>query len=97
MDSSQHHGARAGPLQELLLGKPAFTISAATQGGSYQVRRDATKREEGFILVAVALTLIILIGFVALGVDTGVLYGAKTSAPEHRRCRSNGRSLHVHK
>lgn len=44
------------------------------------MKRDSAKRQEGFILVAVALTLIILIAFVALGVDTGVLYGAKTSA-----------------
>ena len=44
------------------------------------MKRDSTKQQQGFVLVAVALTLIILIGFVALGVDTGVLYGAKTSA-----------------
>lgn len=40
------------------------------------------KREEGFILVAVALVLLALIGFVALAVDTGVLYGARTASQE---------------
>jgi Tfp pilus assembly protein PilX len=40
------------------------------------------RREEGFALVVVALLLIVLIGFVALAVDTGVLYGARTSAQE---------------
>jgi len=44
--------------------------------------RDARKREEGFFLIVVALLLIVLIGFVALAVDTGVLYGARTSAQE---------------
>ena len=42
----------------------------------------SAKREEGFALVAVALMLIVLLGFVALAVDTGVLYGARTSTQE---------------
>ena len=40
------------------------------------------KREEGFVLVAVAVVLLVLIGFVALAVDTGVLYGARTASQE---------------
>jgi hypothetical protein len=42
-----------------------------------------TKRqnqEEGFVLVTLAIVLVVLIGFVALAVDVGVLYGARTSA-----------------
>src|SRR5215510_5953719 len=41
-----------------------------------------SKEQEGFILVVVAAILIVLIGFVALGVDTGALYSARTSAQE---------------
>ena len=44
------------------------------------MNRESKERQEGFVLVAVALVLIVLIGFVALGVDTGVLYSAKTTA-----------------
>ena len=40
------------------------------------------KREEGFFLIVVALMLIILLGFVALAVDTGVLYSARTDVQE---------------
>ena len=36
----------------------------------------------GFVLVVVALLLVTLIGFVALGVDMGALYSAKASAQE---------------
>jgi Flp pilus assembly protein TadG len=43
---------------------------------------EAQKKEEGFVLVIVAIFLVALIGFVALAVDVGVLYGAKTSAQE---------------
>jgi Flp pilus assembly protein TadG len=41
-----------------------------------------SEQEQGFILVVVAAILIVLIGFVALGVDTGALYSARTSAQE---------------
>ena len=44
--------------------------------------RTERKEEQGFVLVVVAFTLVILIGFVALGVDTGVLYSARTAAQE---------------
>ena len=40
------------------------------------------KGQKGFVLVVVAIVLIILVGFVALGVDTGALYSARTSAQE---------------
>ena len=40
------------------------------------------KKDEGFVLVTVAVLLVALIGFVALAVDVGVLYGARTSAQE---------------
>jgi hypothetical protein len=38
------------------------------------------KQPKGFVLVMVALTLVILVGFVALGLDTGVAYSGRTSA-----------------
>jgi hypothetical protein len=41
---------------------------------------DCSKQQGGFILVVVALVLVSLVGFVALGVDVGVLYSARTSA-----------------
>jgi hypothetical protein len=40
------------------------------------------REEEGFVIVVVAILLVVLIGFVALGVDIGVLYSARTSAQE---------------
>jgi Tfp pilus assembly protein PilX len=39
-------------------------------------------KEEGFVLITVAVVLLAVIGFVALGVDVGVLYGARTSAQQ---------------
>jgi hypothetical protein len=46
-------------------------------------RRNRGEPEEGgFVLVVVALVLVILLGFVALGVDTGILYSARASAQE---------------
>ena len=47
-----------------------------------QMKTDPARREQGFVLVAVALMLIALLGFVALAVDTGVLYSARTDAQE---------------
>jgi len=44
--------------------------------------RDLRKDEKGVFLVAVALMLIALLAFVALAVDTGVLYSARTDAQE---------------
>ena len=44
--------------------------------------RNSTEKQKGFVLVVVAGILIALIGFVALGVDTGALYSARTSAQE---------------
>jgi hypothetical protein len=44
--------------------------------------RHNTEKQGGFVLVVVAGILIILVGLVALGVDTGALYGARTSAQE---------------
>jgi len=41
-----------------------------------------TKGEEGFFLIVVALLLIVLVGFVALAVDTGVLFSARTDVQE---------------
>jgi len=38
------------------------------------------KQPKGFVLVVVALTLVILVGFVALGLDSGVAYSGRTSA-----------------
>jgi Flp pilus assembly protein TadG len=47
-----------------------------------QIPGSAGKREKGFVLIVVALLLIALLGIVALAVDTGVLYGARTDAQE---------------
>jgi len=40
------------------------------------------KAEGGFVLITVAALLVILIGFLALGVSTGYLYSARTTAQE---------------
>jgi hypothetical protein len=42
--------------------------------------RQHEKKEEGFVAIILAVVLVALIGFVALAVDVGVLYGARTSA-----------------
>src|SRR5215472_12054734 len=46
------------------------------------MNRDVRNREQGFVLVVVAFLLVVLIGFAALAIDVGVLYGARTSAQE---------------
>src|SRR5437667_9141340 len=40
---------------------------------------NTSKKQEGFVLVVVAIVLLALVGFVALAVDIGVLYSARTS------------------
>lgn len=44
--------------------------------------RETGRRQQGFVLVIVAALLFVLVGFVALGVDVGALYSARTSAQE---------------
>jgi Flp pilus assembly protein TadG len=44
--------------------------------------RNSAEKQQGFVLVVVAIVLIVLVGFVALGVDTGALYSARTAAQE---------------
>jgi hypothetical protein len=39
-------------------------------------------KEEGFVLVTIAIILVALLAFVALAIDIGVLYAARTSAQE---------------
>jgi Flp pilus assembly protein TadG len=46
------------------------------------VTEESRKKEEGFVLVIVAVFLVALIGFLAIAVDVGLLYGAKTSAQQ---------------
>src|SRR5262245_32873558 len=46
------------------------------------MKESTPDRQKGFVLVVVAIMLIALIAFVALGVDTGALYSARTSAQE---------------
>ena len=41
---------------------------------------NTSKKQEGFVIVAVAIVLIVLVGFLALAIDIGVLYSARTSA-----------------
>ena len=43
---------------------------------------NTSKKQEGFVLVVVAIVLLALVGFLALAVDVGVLYSARTSAQE---------------
>jgi len=43
---------------------------------------NTSKKQKGFVLVVLALLLVVLIGFLALAVDIGVLYSARTSAQE---------------
>src|SRR5205809_5865132 len=43
---------------------------------------NTSKKQEGFVLVVVAIVLVALIGFLALAVDIGALYSARTSAQE---------------
>src|SRR5437667_7791516 len=43
---------------------------------------NTSKKQQGFVLVVLALLLVALIGFLALAVDIGVLYSARTSAQE---------------
>src|SRR5207253_11381313 len=43
---------------------------------------NTAKKQEGFVLVVVAIVLLALVGFLALAVDVGVLYSARTSAQE---------------
>ena len=46
------------------------------------MNRNNSKKQEGFVLVVVAIVLVALIGFLALAIDVGVLYSARTSAQE---------------
>src|SRR5437773_12099543 len=43
---------------------------------------NTSRKQKGFVLVVLALLLVVLIGFLALAVDVGVLYSARTSAQE---------------
>src|SRR2546422_9515932 len=43
---------------------------------------NTSKKQKGFVLVVLALLLVVLIGFLALAVDVGILYSARTSAQE---------------
>src|SRR5437867_5012204 len=46
------------------------------------MNRNNSEKQEGFVLVVVAIVLVALIGFLALAIDVGVLYSARTSAQE---------------
>src|SRR5205809_4859789 len=41
---------------------------------------NTSKKQEGFVLAVLAIVLVVLVGFLALAVDIGVLYSARTSA-----------------
>src|SRR5438876_1069689 len=41
---------------------------------------NTSKKQEGFVIAVVAIVLVALVGFLALAVDIGVLYSARTSA-----------------
>ena len=42
--------------------------------------RSKEKREEGYVVVTVAVLGVVLIGFAALAIDMGALYGSRTTA-----------------
>jgi hypothetical protein len=44
------------------------------------VKATTVEKQKGFVMVVVALVLAILVGFVALGVDSGALFSARTAA-----------------
>ncbi len=44
------------------------------------MNKNASKKQEGFVLVIVAALLVALIGVLALAIDIGILYSARTSA-----------------
>src|SRR5438034_10396403 len=41
---------------------------------------NTSKKQEGFVVAVLAIVLVALVGFLALAVDSGVLYSARTSA-----------------
>ena len=41
---------------------------------------DRTNEQDGYILASTAMLLVVLLGFVAVGVDLGVLFSARTAA-----------------
>src|SRR5438094_10624960 len=41
---------------------------------------NTSKKQEGFVLAVLAIVLVALVGFLALAIDIGVLYSARTSA-----------------
>ena len=41
---------------------------------------NTSKKQEGFVIAVLAIVLLALVGFLALAVDIGVLYSARTSA-----------------
>src|SRR5215831_10336385 len=43
---------------------------------------NASKKQKGFVVLVLALVLVALVGFLAIAVDIGVLYSARTSAQE---------------
>src|SRR5688572_7944577 len=46
------------------------------------MKEQSRNKDEGFVVIVVAIVLFVMVGFVALGVDVGVLYSARTSAQE---------------
>src|SRR5215468_3081304 len=60
----------------------ASPVSLGLQDRSKAMSTTGRNKEEGFVLVTVACILVALLAFVALGIDVGVLYGARTSAQE---------------
>src|SRR2546427_10676283 len=41
---------------------------------------NTSKKQEGFVIAVLAIVLVALVGFLALAVDIGALYSARTSA-----------------
>src|SRR3989304_2378708 len=44
------------------------------------MKYDSTQKQKGFVVVVVAACLVALVGFVALAVDVGIFYSARTSS-----------------
>src|SRR5262245_11590890 len=60
---------------------PALAVPVSSREDEL-MNANTLQKQEGFVLIVVALMLIVLVGFLAFAVDIGVLYSARTSAQE---------------
>src|SRR5437867_10019199 len=72
MASRERHRPRADP---------ALAVPVSSQEDNL-MNANTLQKQEGFVLIVVALMLILLVGFLAFAVDIGILYSARTSAQD---------------